>query len=693
MESVARELLGEPNRAMSTKGELRYGSHGSLSVDLRKGTFYDHEAGEGGGVLDLIERVKGLHGRDREEWVGDRFPHVITDRPKTNGRAAKAKPLGKEVAHYDYTDEAGSLLFQVVRFEPKTFRQRHREGDRWVWGARGIRQVPYRLTDLLEAIAQEHVIFVVEGERDVETVIAKGAPATCNAGGAGKWLDSLNDYFRDADVVVIPDNDPQARNPKGELRFHDDGRPVYPGQDHARAVCANLAEVARRVRYLDLKAAWPQCPPKGDASDFFAAGHTLEQLYDIAEHAPDWSPELPKLEPEKPPGPPKLETIDLAKWEGLPVPARRWVVRERIPARNVTGLSGDGGVGKTLLMQQLAVATVLGRDWIGELPEFGPVVLVSAEDDDDEIHFRLDKIAGHYGATFRDLAQDLHIVSLAGKNAVMATVGPQGIVKPTPLFESLCNLVREVRPRWIGIDTAADVFVVDERDRSQARQCISLLRGLALEVDTAVILLSHPSLQGMASGSGLSGSTAWSNSVRSRLYLRTPKKSEIGGDSDDEDEASDVRILELMKSNYARKGEQVRLQWKDGLLVKEGQATPAPAATTYNRADLEHRAQQALLTVVRRYNENGMTLSAEPNARNFAPAVVANLNEGKALDPVSVVRRKRLLRKALDDMLGKRLTTEPRPLNVSMSRRKPSLVVIADMANPTTEAVQEALKL
>ena len=186
-------------------------------------------------------------------------------------------------------------------------------------------------------------------------------------------------------------------------------------------------------------------------------------------------------------------------------------------------------------MQQLSVATVLGRDWIGMMPQPGPVMFITAEDDEDELHFRYARIVKHYGVEFSAL-QDLHVMSLAGKDALMAVADGKGIVRPTELFTRMVNTARQIRPVWIGLDTAADVFIVDERDRSQVRQCISLLRGVALELNTAMILLSHPSLVGISSGSGLSGSTAWNNSVRSRLYLKTERKSDRTPDDDESED-------------------------------------------------------------------------------------------------------------------------------------------------------------
>ena len=151
--------------------------------------------------------------------------------------------------------------------------------------------------------------------------------------------------------------------------FHPDGRPRFAGWDHACEVAQHLSEVAASVRVVDLKSFWPACPEKGDLTDWLEAGGTAEALHDIADHAPDWSPAL--IERKAPPV--LLPLINIRLWQGKEPKPRRWVVRERIPAVNVTLLTGQGGVGKTLLMQQLAVATVLGsnKGWIGEMPEPG----------------------------------------------------------------------------------------------------------------------------------------------------------------------------------------------------------------------------------------------------------------------------------------------------------------------------------
>ena len=266
MEPVARALLGEPNRKLSNTRELRWGSHGSFCVDLQKGVWSDHETRQGGGVLDLITREKGLNGQDRYKWLEDHGFLSPSSKPSGDRR--------RIVATYDYLDENGILLFQVCRFDPKDFRQRHPDPNKpgeWIWSVKGLRQVPYRLSELAEKIALEQLVFIVEGERDVDRLWSIGVPATCNAGGAGKWKPEHSEHFERADVVIIPDGDP-------------------PGRDHAEAVAFALGTIAKRVRVLDLATAWPAMPPKGDISDWLDNGGSAEILYALVEALPTWSP-------------------------------------------------------------------------------------------------------------------------------------------------------------------------------------------------------------------------------------------------------------------------------------------------------------------------------------------------------------------------------------------------------------------
>jgi len=120
--------------------------------------------------------------------------------------------LGKIVAVYDYVDERGELLYQVVRMEPKSFRQRRPDGkDGWKWSLKyttagrelAIRPVLYRLPEVLAA----EIVFIVEGEKDADTLRDMGFVATSISGGARSWRPGFNEFFRGKEVYIIPDRD------------------------------------------------------------------------------------------------------------------------------------------------------------------------------------------------------------------------------------------------------------------------------------------------------------------------------------------------------------------------------------------------------------------------------------------------------------------------------------------------------
>jgi hypothetical protein len=288
IEDVARHFFHEPNKDLSNKTELRFGKHGSMSVDLQKNSWYDHEEKEGGGVIDLVKREQGFTDTKQcYEWL------------EQEGFKEKEEKVYRRIVRcYDYTDEDGTLLFQCVRYEPKKFNQRQpRENvdgkSGWVWKItqgeytdkvtgekiqieKDVRFVPYKLAELVEGIANGHIVYFVEGEKDVEALQQWNLTATTNPMGANKFHDNLLPYFKDADVVVIADND-------------------KAGKEHIELVAFKLGSVARRVRLLDLVQFWPECPAKGDISDWIKASGTVEKLNKIVEKLTDYEPPEPTI--------------------------------------------------------------------------------------------------------------------------------------------------------------------------------------------------------------------------------------------------------------------------------------------------------------------------------------------------------------------------------------------------------------
>ena len=271
MGPVARDLLGDPTEENKTKRVMRWGTRGSLCVSLDKGTWFDNESGAGGGVLDLVQDRKHLDRDAAIAWLQDR------------GHIPKEASGKRQVAWYDYQTASGELLFQVVRFEPKDFRQRRPDGSGdWIWKMGGLQLVPYRLPEVVRAIGERRTVYIAEGEKGVQALESIGLTGTCSPGGAGKWKSHYNSTFVGADVVVLPDNDPQKVDRDGKPMWHPDGRPVLPGQDHAVDVARNLSGTASKVRVVML----PGLPLKGDVADWIAAGGSAETMVDLAAGVP-----------------------------------------------------------------------------------------------------------------------------------------------------------------------------------------------------------------------------------------------------------------------------------------------------------------------------------------------------------------------------------------------------------------------
>lgn len=315
--------------------------------------------------------------------------------------------------------------------------------------------------------------------------------------------------------------------------------------------------------------------------------------------------------------------------DGQPVPERVWHVHDLIPANTVTLLSGDGGTGKSTIALQLTVSTALQRPWLGLAVRHGKAVYLSAEDDKAELHRRLADITRAENATLADLG-NLTLRSLAGEDALLATVAKGGMLQATPLLEAVKQLLERDCPDLLVLDTLADYFPGNENDRAQARQFIGILRGLAINHHCAVVMLAHPSVAGMASGTGTSGSTGWNNSVRSRLYLSRVVQ-------DGYEQNPDARVLRTMKSNYSSVGGEIALTWQNGVFVAD-----APV-TGLERMAASARAERVFLSLLRMFAEQGRTVN-HAGGTTYAPTIFAN-------QPRSEGMTKRALRAAMDSLL------------------------------------------
>jgi 5S rRNA maturation endonuclease (ribonuclease M5) len=169
------------------------------------------------------------------------------------------EPLKKEkkkiIATYDYTDEEGNLLFQIVRYEPKDFRVRRRgENGQWVYNLNGVKLVPYGLS---QVIGSKDTVFICEGEKDCENLRSLGFTVTTAPFGAKKWREEFNKFFRDREVIILPDND-------------------FSGLEHAVTIAKSLNGKTKSLHILDPKSL--NLKEKGDISDWIERGGTKDQL-------------------------------------------------------------------------------------------------------------------------------------------------------------------------------------------------------------------------------------------------------------------------------------------------------------------------------------------------------------------------------------------------------------------------------
>jgi RecA-family ATPase len=315
----------------------------------------------------------------------------------------------------------------------------------------------------------------------------------------------------------------------------------------------------------------------------------------------------PQRPPQPPPQPPHIvcPTIFLGR---LP-PPRRWVVQDWVPYDVVTGLYGDGGVGKSLLAQQLQTSCALSLPWLGRPVE--PIISlgVYCEDDDKELWRRQCSINANY-CSDHDALEAMHWWARFGEDNLLMTFNRNGVGELTLFHKLVLEAALDLKTKLVIVDTASDTFGGNENDRNHVRQFVQrALGGIALKIEGSLLCCAHPSRSGLQSGEGTGGSTGWSNAFRSRAYARH-------GDNDDD---PDARLLERKKANYAARNDTLRLRWRDGVIVPDNQN--APGMTTFGRID----AKAVFLDLLREMTSQTRPVSSTGRASNYAPRMFEGL--------------------------------------------------------------------
>ncbi len=242
---------------------------------------------------------------------------------------------------------------------------------------------------------------------------------------------------------------------------------------------------------------------------------------------------------------------------------RKWIVPDLIPDSAVTLFSGNGAIGKSILSMQLVTAAAAGQKWLDADVERCRALYLSAEDDRDEMHRRLERVNTHYGLEPADYESEL-ILWDKTMNAQPFLFRDQEGWQESPFYCLLNQAVIDLGVRLVVIDSMYNFFGGNELSRTDSTAFMDCLQRLALEAECAIVVLWHPSASGLDSGTGTSGSTAFRNRARQMLYMQMPKETE--GEVD-----PDVRLLKIVKSNYGPNNVEYRLRFGNGVLLPDGE--------------------------------------------------------------------------------------------------------------------------
>ena len=453
---VARDLMGKPNPVHSRKDDLRWGTNGSMSVDLVKGVWCDHEGGVGGGTLDLIQRVKRADRAGALAWLRQ-HGHM-------QGKAEAPIQRQEIVATYDYPDESGELLYQVVRFMPKTFRPRRPNGrDGWTWNMGDVRRVLYRLPDLVAAVDAGRTIYITEGEKAADRLAAIGLAATCSPGGAGKWRPDYNAALTGAHVIILPDND-------------------TPGQMHAEDVAKALTPETESVHIVKL----PGLPHKGDVADWIgsAAGTPHEiatSLESIVTEVIAGGP-VKVAEPVRPPAPePRTRFRLMTPADLMALPERGYLLKGIMAPAELSVWWGPPKCGKSFLLMHAAYALAQGREVMGRRVKKARVLYLACEGRSG-LRARIEALHARYGDA-PDFVAIAEPINLHG----------------TGDTDDLVEIIRAGRFDLVVVDTLNRVMAGgDENSSADMGAVIRNLDHIRAETGAHVALIHH----GTKSGEG-----------------------------------------------------------------------------------------------------------------------------------------------------------------------------------------------
>jgi hypothetical protein len=391
------------------------------------------------------------------------------------------KSKGRIVAESGYTDIDGTLLYQVVRLEPKSFRQRRPDGKGgWIWQL-DERRVIYRWPELLAY--PDATVFVCEGEKDADRVASLGHCATTVAG--GKWTDECVQALVGRDVIILQDND-------------------QPGREKSLAAAQALHGSAKAIRIVSL----PDLPEKGDVSDWLDAdARRAEKFVDVCFDVPEWSPDAASSTDSagreddhrvNARGVGIEAKTELSEWDAgddvQPPPPRQWLLGNVFARRFISSLFAEGGAGKTAMRYAQYLSLVTGKQLTGEYVfQRCRVLIVSLEDDADEVRRRILAARLHHGIDLSEVRGRLFLAAPGKKVGKLMTLDKKGRPVRGTLADVLEAAIAKRKIDLISLDPFVKTHAVDENLNKQVDEVVEVLTELAIKHDMAGDIPHHTS--------------------------------------------------------------------------------------------------------------------------------------------------------------------------------------------------------
>jgi energy-coupling factor transporter ATP-binding protein EcfA2 len=459
------------------------------------------------------------------------------------------------VKEYTYYTADGKVAYQAVRYEPKDFNQRRPGPDgKWIWNMQGVEYVLYHLPELLKA-SLDILAYIVEGEKDADNLKHHGLLATTNVGGAGKWHEEYNQYFKGRHVVILPDNDDK-------------------GRDHAEKVKAALTGIAASIKIVTL----PNLEPKGDVSDWLASGGTTEELERLSK-------------------PQKRKFTYASEIEEQPV---EWLWKRRIAKGCFTLMVGDPGLGKSTIISKIAEAVTTGKGLPdGGKIEPGGVILMSPEDSASRT------IVPRLRAAGVNLKKVLLLSEIEDFDSNgEAYMRPVSFPEDAPILQ---EAIEDARASLAIIDPVLSMLnsKVDAHKDHAVRQALTRVISVAEKHNCALLGIAH--LNKGQSPNALyrsSSSIAFIAMARTGLFVVPDPDSESGG------------VIVNHKNNLAPKAMSLRYGFRQtedeiGYITWEGESTYTESELISQSSPTNNKRSEQIDDLVSILKENGEAMTPE----------------------------------------------------------------------------------